>query len=88
MKIENYLIEKGIKVSHKGFDFLVEAIKLMQRDRTYKNQMTTRLYPDVANNLNETATKVERGIRYAIDRAGIYLTNSEFILRAVMELNQ
>ena len=78
-KIENYLINKGIRAQYKGFDCLVEAIKLVQKDRTYKNSITKRLYPDVAKTLNETASKVERVIRHD-------MTNGEFISRAALEL--
>lgn len=86
-KIENYLINKGIRVQYKGFDCLVEAIKLVQKDRTYKNSITKRLYPDVAKTLNETASKVERAIRHAISKSKVlYMTNGEFISRAALEL--
>lgn len=86
-KIENYLINKGIRAQYKGFDCLVEAIKLVQKDRTYKNNITKRLYPDVAKTLNETASKVERAIRHAISKSKVlYMTNGEFISRAALEL--
>lgn len=86
-KIENYLINKGIRAQYKGFDCLVEAIKLVQKDRIYKNSITKRLYPDVAKTLNETAGKVERAIRHAISKSKVlYMTNGEFISRAALEL--
>ena len=85
-KIEEFLIDKGIKTSNKGFICLVEAIKLVQKDKSYKYNVTTRLYPDIAKNLDETASKVERAIRHELFRAKIMLTNREFISRAVLEL--
>lgn len=85
-EIEEYLINKGISVHIKGFDCLVEAVRLMREDKSYKYNITKRLYPDIANMLNETPTKVERAIRHAIDKAKIRMTNSEFIAMAVLEV--
>lgn len=85
-KIENYLINKGIRAQYKGFECLVEAIKLVQKDRSYKYNITTRLYPDVAKTLNETASKVERAIRHAISKSKVFMTNGEFISRAALDL--
>lgn len=87
MKIENYLIKKGIKVANKGFDCLMVAIRLMQKDITYKNFITKRLYPDVAAILGETPNKVERSMRHELIRSKIGLTVSEFVTRAALELS-
>ena len=86
-KIENYLINKGIRTQYKGFDCLVEAIKLVQKDKSYKYNITKRLYPDVAKTLDETDSKVERAIRHAISKSKVLnMTNGEFISRAALEL--
>lgn len=86
MRVENYLIDKGIKASLKGFECLEVGIKLVKKDKTYLRGITKRLYPDIAKVLNDTPTRVERAIRHSIEISGNNLTNSEFIARAVIEL--
>lgn len=86
MEIEKYLLSKDIKPHHKGFKQLVYAIELCQKDDTYFDGMTTRLYPDIATDLNTLRSRVERDMRRAVKRAGHNQTLSEFIARAVLEL--
>lgn len=86
MEIEKYLLSKDIKPHYKGFKQLVYAIELCQKDNTYFDGMTTRLYPDIAKDLNTTQPRVERDLRFAVRSAGHNQTLSEFIARAVLEL--
>ena len=88
MKIEKYLLNKGIQPHLKGFDYLLDAIRLCQKDKTYLRAITTRLYPDVAKMNNDTASKTERAIRHAIIKSKILKTNGEFIATAVIELSE
>jgi hypothetical protein len=85
-KIENYLIGKKIRPSIKGFDYLVLAIELVSKDVSYKRAITKRLYPDIAKEFNESASKVERAIRHAIDASKSTLKSSEFIALADIEI--
>lgn len=87
-KIEDYLIEKQIKPSVKGFDYLVVAIQLMNSDISYKRAITKRLYPDVAKEFNDTPSVVERAIRHAIDSSKSTMKNSEFICLAQIEIRR
>lgn len=88
MEIENYLISKGIYPNLKGFDYIVESIKLIREDRDYKFFITKKLYPELSKRFNDTTSKVERAIRHAIDRAGLNYTNSEFLTIAELETKQ
>ena len=86
MIIEKYLLDKGIKPNHKGFKQLTYAIELCQKDETYLDGFTKRLYPDIARDFNITHSNVERDLRFAIRSAGHNVVVSEFIARAVLEL--
>lgn len=86
MEIEKYLLSKDIKPHYKGFKQLVYAIELCQKDETYFDGMTTRLYPDIAKDLNTLRSRVARDMRHAIKNAGHNQTLSEFIARAVLDL--
>ena len=86
MKIEKYLLEKGFKANLKGFDYLVTAIKLCQKDKSLLRAVTTRLYPTIAEIHNDTTSKAERAMRHALIKAKIIETCSQFIAKAVIEL--
>ena len=85
-KIEKLLLEKDFKPNLKGFDYIVEAIELIQQDKTYSRAITTRLYPIIAKKYNDKASRVERAIRHAIQCAKIGNTNAEFLARTIIEL--
>jgi|LSQX01.3.fsa_nt_gb two-component system response regulator (stage 0 sporulation protein A) len=85
-KIEKLLLEKDFKPNLKGFDYIVEAIELIQQDKTYSRAITTRLYPTIAKKYNDKALGVERAIRHSIQRAKIGNTNAEFLARTIIEL--
>jgi len=85
-KIEKLLLEKDFKPNLKGFDYIVEAIELIQQDKEYLRSITKKLYPTIANNHNDTVSRVERAIRHAIQCAKIGNTNAEFLARTIIEL--
>ena len=85
-KIEKLLLEKDFKPNLKGFDYIVEAIELIQQDKTYLRAITTRLYPTIAHNNNDKILRVERAIRHSIQCAKIGNTNAEFLARTIIEL--
>ena len=85
--IEDYLIEKGIKVTHMGFAYLVDAIVAVMKDRDKARHMTA-LYQEIGKYNNTSLTRVERNIRYALESADINVTSGEFILRSAIILSK
>lgn len=68
-KIIEVLKDVGVPASIKGYEYLKVAINAVLNDRTYIDQMTKRLYPDVAAMCGTTASRVERNVRHAIEVA-------------------
>lgn len=66
-KIQSFLIEIGVSVSNRGFDYLYEGIKILQNDSSYKNNIIE-LYNKIGKNFDERYTNVERCIRYSIKK--------------------
>lgn len=63
------LIEVGIARRLDGFDYLKEAVMLCMEDVDYQNNLSKRLYPEIARQYNTSATCVERSIRHAVETA-------------------
>ena len=84
-KISNIFITVGIPAHIKGYHFLREAIKMAIDNPEIINNITKRLYPEVAESFNTSASKVERAIRHAIEvawnRGKIENINSLFGIR-------
>lgn len=68
-RITNIFISVGIPAHIKGYQFLREAIKMAVANPDIINSITKRLYPEVAERFDTTASKVERAIRHAIEVA-------------------
>jgi GTP cyclohydrolase I len=85
MEIEKYLLKKGLNPAFKGFDYIAEAVKLFNKDRKYKENLTKELYPTLAKIFNVSEQKVIRLMDYCIKSAGIKMTTSEFIATAQIE---
>lgn len=85
--VEDYLIEKGIRVTHMGFTYLVDAIVAVINDRDKARHMTE-LYKEIGKYNNTSLTRVERNIRYALESADIKVTSGEFILRTAIILSK
>lgn len=85
MDVKRYLLDRGIKPNLKGFDYLLCAIGLC-KDRVYIRNITKKLYPKIAEINDDTSSKVERAIRHAISQSDIQMCNSEFIARALIDL--
>lgn len=49
-----------------GHAYVVYAIQLILKDRSYLEGVTKRLYPDIAVKFGSTASRVERAIRHAV----------------------
>lgn len=68
-RITNIFISVGIPAHIKGYQFLREAIKMAVASPDIINSITKRLYPEVADRFDTSASKVERAIRHAIEVA-------------------
>lgn len=68
-KITNIFLTVGIPAHIKGYQFLREAIKMAVGDPHIINSITKKLYPNIAEMYDTTASKVERAIRHAIEVA-------------------
>lgn len=63
------LLFLGVPASLKGFNYLKTAMQYVYEKPTYIEAITTCLYPEVARKHGTTASRVERAIRHAIERA-------------------
>lgn len=68
-KISNVFITIGVPPHVMGYQYLREAIKMTVAEQSLINNITKRLYPEIAVKFNTTASKVERAIRHAIEVA-------------------
>lgn len=82
-KIGDYLRNKKLPLSVKGFDYLVRAIMIKYNDSSLRPM---EIYLEVAQQKNTTVSAVERAIRHAIRSAGYEMTIGEFIAQTVYEL--
>lgn len=77
-KIEDHIMEIGIKPNLVGFDYVCEAIETILDNPAAKMQT---IYNSIAKSYFATPSAVERSIRHCIRRIDKYkkTTNSEFI---------
>ncbi len=68
-RISKIFIMIGIPAHIKGYQYLRHAIKQVMADSMLINNITKKLYPNVAEAYDSSASKVERAIRHAIDVA-------------------
>lgn len=62
-KIEDALIRIGVPVGNKGFEYIVDAIMILE-EKGNSVSMTKTLYPEIAMKRKSTPTRVERNIRH------------------------
>ena len=65
-KIKSLVLKVGIDPALKGYDYLVEAVRLCYEDKSYIHSITKTLYPSVAKKFNTTPSRVERAMRHAV----------------------
>lgn len=65
--IRQILLELGAPDHLVGHPYVVEAILLVVEDRTYINNITFGLYPQLAATFDTTAARVERAMRHLIE---------------------
>jgi len=68
----NYLIsgildKLGVPAHIKGYQYIVDAIKIFVLDEESKKRVTTYVYPYIAKKYDTTPSRVERAIRNAIE---------------------
>lgn len=68
-KISNIFISIGIPANIKGYQFLREAVKLAVEEPDIIGSITKKLYPTIAERFDTSSSKVERGMRHAIEVA-------------------
>lgn len=68
-KISNIFISIGIPANIKGYQFLREAVKLAVAEPDIIGSITKKLYPTIAERFATSSSKVERGMRHAIEVA-------------------
>lgn len=66
-KIEDALIAMGIPASISGFDFIKDAVLILDRDGM--KVKWTGVYAEIGNKCGKSASKVERAIRHAFEVA-------------------
>ena len=67
--VTNIIHEVGVPAHIKGYQYLREAIIMVIEDIEVINQITKRLYPQIARKYKTTPSRVERAIRHAIEVA-------------------
>lgn len=68
-RVSQLLLQLGMPPHIKGYRYAKEAIKEAVKNPNLIDHLTKHLYPNVAKTCEATVSKVERGIRHAIDYA-------------------
>ena len=79
-QISKKLRNLGVSANLYGYTYIKTALELISEDKTYWHR-TTALYQGIARKHSTTVSKVEKAIRYAVEKA--YL---EGVLREIQEL--
>lgn len=80
VKISKILKDLGVSPDLVGYRYLREAIQMVMEDDTLLYMRVTKeLYPTIAKKFETTASRVERGMRHAIETSA---------LRVDLELSQ
>lgn len=68
MKPGEILRKLGVKAHIKGYTYLKYVLEKCANDPEYKNKgITKEIYPECAKHFNTTPSRVERGIRHALE---------------------
>ena len=65
--IRDLMLELGAPENLLGHPYMVEALLLVVEDRTYIDNITFGLYPQVAAHFDTTASRVERAMRHLLE---------------------
>ena len=77
--IVKLLLSLGIPPSLKGFRARVYAVEMILKDPSALDQVTKRIYPEVAKRMGSTANRIERAIRHAVEVMFDYQDTEEII---------
>lgn len=66
-KVSKLLHDLGMPSHIKGYQYIRDAIIMMQEDASYLGGITKNLYPEIAKKYGTTPSRVERAIRHAIE---------------------
>ena len=85
-KIDELLISIGIYPDKKGFHYIKKAVDIINDNRR-KMVRTMDLYAEIADCFDTSKARVERAIRYCVNRADLrelfikdtHVTNSKFL---------
>ncbi|MDR3289339.1 MAG: sporulation transcription factor Spo0A, partial [Peptococcaceae bacterium] len=69
VEVTNMMHQIGIPAHVKGYQYIREAILLVVEDVSLLGAVTKELYPMIAKKYNTAPSRVERGIRHAIELA-------------------
>lgn len=84
-KIIVKLLERGVKSSCRGFPVVVRCIEIaLSLDYVL---VTKNVYPVVAHEMNLSSQVVEARFRRTLDKSGIEMSNLQFIMEFITELN-
>lgn len=67
--VSRVLKEAGVPANLKGYAYLKDAIMMACQDASILKYITGRLYPGIAAKHADTASRVERAIRHAVEYA-------------------
>lgn len=76
--ISDTLIDVGVNPGLLGYDYLKIGVDMVCNDRDYLRNMTRRLYPEIAQQVGSTPSRVERAIRHAIEGAFNNMANDTY----------
>jgi len=79
--ITRILLRLGVPPNIKGFRYLRDAISDVIEDISLLSEITKRLYPNIARKNNDTASRVERDMRHAINTAWARAGRTELIVK-------
>lgn len=66
-RLMDILLTLGISAHLQGYQYLRDSIKIIMHNPEYLNSITKKLYPIIAERHDTTASRVERGIRHALE---------------------
>ena len=88
-KIIEKLLEIGVLPHTKGFGYLKRAIEITIKNKCKLPKMTKDVYPKIAEENNDTPSKVERACRHARSKAKApfnSISNCQFVATVSLEI--
>lgn len=82
-RVSSMLLRYQIPVHIKGFKYLKEAVKMEIAEGALAVGITKVVYPSIAKQFDDNASRVERAIRHAIERAW-YKSKHEYFFSDMM----